>query len=53
MDEKLAETYLIGETTSILSPAGRGLLRAIEADRRKKRKLARQALTQEQPNVGE
>ena len=30
------ETYPIGAQTSILSPAGRGLLHAIEADRRKR-----------------
>ncbi len=31
-----AETYPIGAQTSILSPAGRGLLHAIAADRRKR-----------------
>lgn len=40
-ETKLTESYLIGATTSILSPAGRGLLRAIEADKRRKRKAAR------------
>jgi hypothetical protein len=32
----VAETYPIGAQTSILSPAGRGMLHAIEADRRKR-----------------